>query len=199
MNGIASLTKDLGLKRLALDPQGIDDLVRRFLHDLHDRIGQPDPTAAAEGEIPDSTYLAVSGEVARSVPLGTSVAIRPFGEARVGDESYARIGVDLVGGSLNSGGLLVRDYATGQVTELVRGSETGFGWIIGADYAGVASSVYLPEDRVDLTAGRGRARAGVMWAGTGWSAFLGTSYLSEEFEGQPEGQVVGNLAVAFDF
>lgn len=166
---------------------------------LHDAQDLPDPSAAAETEIPDATYLAVSGEAARAVPLGARVAVRPFVEGRIGDESFARVGADLLGGSLNSGGLLIRDYATGHVTEAVRGDQTGFGWVLGADIAAVANSVYLPEDEVDLSPVRGRARAGLMWAGGGWTAFLGTSYLSEEFEWQDEGQVVGNFALGFSF
>jgi len=195
--GVAEIR--LGADIFFTGPQtGLSDLQER----LHERLNLPDPSIAAEDQIGDAVYLAVSGEVARGVPVGGgSLLLRPFGEARAGDETFARLGVDVLGGSLASGGLLLRDYATGQLIEGTRGARTGFGWSVGLDVAAVAGSVYLPDE--DGFPGpedtRSRARAGVMWAGETWSAFAGTSYLGEEFEGQGEGQVVGAVGVTFGF
>jgi len=168
---------------------------------LHEFQNLPDPAAAADDQIGDAAYLAISGEVARPWALGSSVELRPFAEARVGDETYVRIGADLMGGALASGGLTVRDEATGQLVEATRGPGTGFGWSAGLDLASVASSVYLPGDdgRPGPEDSRARARVGAMWAGDRWSVFAGTAWLSEEFDGQEEGQVVGALAVTIGF
>jgi hypothetical protein len=188
----------IGADLVVTGPQtGLSDLQEN----LHDAFDLPDPSAAAENQIGDAAYLAVSGEVARPVPLGASVTLRPFAAARLGDETYARIGADLVGGSLASGGLLVRDYGTGQLVEGTRGRMTGFGWSIGADLASVADSVYLPGDagRPGPNDTRSRVRGGAMWAGERWSAFAGAAWLGEEFEGQDEGQVVGSVSLTYGF
>jgi len=188
----------LGAELVLTGPQtGLSDLQES----LHDAFDLPDPSAAAEDQIGDAAYLAVSGEAARPFPLGAAVTLRPFAAARIGDETYVRIGADLVGGSLASGGLLVRDYGTGQLTEGTRGAATGFGWSLGADLASVADSVYLPGDdgRPGAEDTRGRVRGGAMWASQRWSVFAGAAWLGEEFEGQDEGQVVGTLSVTYGF
>jgi len=47
---------------------------------------------------------------------------------------------------------------------------------------------------------RGRVRAGVHWHSAGdTSVFYGLTYLSPEFEDQPEGQVTGSLKLNFNF
>ncbi|MEM1431887.1 MAG: lipid A-modifier LpxR family protein [Pseudomonadota bacterium] len=188
----------LGADLVLTGPQtGLDELQAN----LHESMSLPDPSKAAETQIGDASYLVVSGEAARAFPLGASVSARPFASARVGDETFARIGVDLVGGSFASGGLLIRDVTTGQLVEGTRGAATGFGWSLGADIASVASSVYLPDNdtfpRPENV--RSRARAGLMWAGQSWSVQGGLTWLSEEFEGQSEGQVVGEIALTIGF
>jgi hypothetical protein len=189
----------LGAEVVVTGPQtGLSDL-QENLHELQD--GLPDPSAAAEDQIGDAAYFALSGEVARPFTLGAGVQARPFAAARAGDETFARAGVDLVGGSLASGGLLLRDPVTGQLVEAVRGAATGFGWSAGLDVAAVAGSVYLPDE--DGVPGpeemRGRARLGAAWAGERWAVTLGAAYLTEEFDGQDEGQVVGALGLTFGF
>ncbi|MEO1676855.1 MAG: lipid A-modifier LpxR family protein [Pseudomonadota bacterium] len=166
---------------------------------LHEWQNLPDPSAAADEELSDAVHLTVSGEASRELALTGSIAARPFVAARVGDEIYARIGADFVGGSLNSGGLLVRDYATGALYEATRGTQTGFGWSLGVDVASVAYSAHLPTFAVDHEPTRTRARASVMWAFDRWSAFIGTSYLSEEFTEQDEGQIVGVFGLSTSF
>ena len=189
----------LGAEVVVTGPQtGLSDL-QESLHELQD--GLPDPSAAAEEQIGDAAYLALSGEVTRPFALGTGVQARPFAAARAGDETFLRGGVDLLGGSLASGGLLMRDPVTGQLVEGTRGAGTGFGWSAGLDMAAVADSIYLPDE--DGFAGpedtRGRARLGAAWAGAAWAVTLGAAYLTEEFDGQDEGQVVGALGVTFGF
>lgn len=168
---------------------------------LHEATGLPDVDEVADDQIDDALYLRLSGEAARPLALGRGVTLRPFAEARAGDETFARIGADMLGGSLASGGLLVRDEATGQVVEATRGAGTGFGWAAGLDIASVLASAYLPDE------GRwpgpddafARARLGAMWAGQRWSVFAGTAWLGPEFEGQEEGQMVGAIALTLGF
>jgi len=188
----------LGADLLFVGPQtGLDSLQRR----LHEAQGLSDPRPAAASQIDDATYPVLSGEWARTLPLGTGARLRPFAEARAGDETFARVGLDVVGGALASGGLLVREVVTGQLSEGTRGAATGLGWSAGLDVARVAASVYLPDEagRPEAEPLRARARLGAMWAGQGWSVFAGSSYLSEEFEGQSEGQIVGAVALTFAF
>jgi len=194
----AGLDYRLGADLVLTGPQtGLDELQAR----LHEAMSLPDPANAAETQIGDAAYLTFSGEAARPIALGASAALRPFAAARVGDETFARIGVDLLGGSLASGGLMIRDVTSGQLVEGTRGARTGFGWSLGADIASVAGSVYLPDDGdfPGPETARSRARAGLAWAGESWSVQGGLSYLSEEFEGQSEGQIVGAVSLTIGF
>jgi hypothetical protein len=50
-----------------------------------------------------------------------------------------------------------------------------------------------------LSMHRERLRAGVGWRGERLDAFYGLTYLSPEFEGQDEGQVLGSAHVNFRF
>ena len=173
-----------------------------YLQDhLHERTGLPDVDEVADNQIGDALYLRLSGEAARPLALGRGLTLRPFAEARAGDETFARIGADMLGGSLGSGGLLVRDEATGQLVEATRGAATGFGWAAGLDIASVLASAYLPD--ADGYPGPGdafaRARLGAMWAGRSWSVFAGTAWLGPEFDGQEEGQMVGAVALTLGF
>lgn len=194
----AGLDYRLGADLVLTGPQtGVDDLQAS----IHDAMSLPDPENAAETQIGDAAYLTLSGEAARAFALRPGISMRPFAAARIGDETFARIGVDLVGGSLASGGVLLRDVSSGQLFEGTRGAATGFGWSLGADIASVAASVYLPD--TDEFPGpeetRSRVRGGVMWAGPRWSLFGGLAYLSEEFEGQSEGQTIGTLSLTVGF
>ena len=78
---------------------------------------------------------------------------------------------------------------------VVEGVEHG-----GKDVAQVASSVYLPDDRgPGLEESRTRLRAGLNWQGESWGVQYGLTYLSEEFEGQPEGQFLGAARIKYNF
>jgi hypothetical protein len=92
-----------------------------------------------------------------------------------------------------------RDPVTGhRVPALWGPREDGLSVTLGVDAAAVAASAFLPaygpapEPRL-------RLRAGVAWQGRAWSAFYGTAWLSPEFAGQREGQVVGVIQVARRF
>ena len=176
---------------------GLSELQRK----LHKAMLLPDPSAAADEQIGDAAYLTFSGEAVRAMPFGADASLRPFAAARAGDETLARVGLDLVGGSLASGGLLLRDVSTGLLFEGTRGARDGFGWALGLDVAAVADSVYLPDDGrfPGPETGRGRLRGSVVWAGDTWSASGGLTWLGEEFEGQRAGQLVGAVGLTLAF
>ena len=69
--------------------------------------------------------------------------------------------------------LLLRDVVTGQLYRATEGDGVGLSYLLGVDGASVFDSNYLP--------------------------FYGATYLSEEFEGQTEGQVLGSLKLNFNF
>ena len=125
--------------------------------------------------------------------------LRLFAEVRAGDETLVRIGADLTFGG-GGGELLVRESVTGQRYRVLFNEEPRWNFIIGGDVAYVEDSVYLPDNiGVDLKNNRYRLRAGVNWQGATSSVFYGLTYLSEEFENQPEGQLVGSVRLKFEF
>jgi hypothetical protein len=80
------------------------------------------------------------------------------------------------------------------------GGAEGTSFSFGGDVAHVFDSVYLPADQgyspTDL---RLRLRAGLHWQKGAMGLFYGLTWLGEEFEGQPEGQLVGSLRLKILF
>ncbi len=188
----------LGADLTAVGPQtGVSDVHEWF----HDIVDAPEPQVA-ENQLPDAVYLSTTAEFARSWRLSERITLRPFFEVQTGTEDLLRIGGDLILGSVAHEDLLIRDRPTGH---LYRGTEDdrafGFSWVMGADYAYVADSAWLPESRgVARLDNRSRVRTGLHWQiAQDTSFFYGLTYLSEEFEGQPEGQLLGSLKLNFNF
>ncbi|MEM9240559.1 MAG: lipid A-modifier LpxR family protein [Pseudomonadota bacterium] len=141
-------------------------------------------------------------EAGRRFQLGTATQLRPFLEARAGTETLARVGFDLTFGHFGSSGLLVRTPTSGQRLSAVEDTPySGFSLLLGADVAYVDSSIYIASNApVRLEDYRARARAGLHWRSqAGTAAFYGVTWLSEEFNTQPEGQVVGSLQLRVKF
>ena len=90
---------------------------------------------------------------------------------------------------------------TGQRYRAVRGTGAdGLSFVLGGDVAAVASSVYLPASGlVDLAKTRSRARAGIYWQSEKFDLFYGLTWLSREFESQPEGQTLGSVNLRIRF
>ncbi|WP_240931852.1 lipid A-modifier LpxR family protein [Parasedimentitalea denitrificans] len=151
-------------------------------------------------QIPNTIRPTLVFEAGQEVDLGANLSLRPFAEARAGDETLVRVGADFSVGTVGRGELLVRESVTGQRYRAIYDSVPGYSFTFGGDIAYVADSVYLPEDRgFELTSRRDRLRAGLHWQGEKASAFYGLTYLGEEFSGQSEGQVTGSLRLKLMF
>ncbi|WP_238704931.1 lipid A-modifier LpxR family protein [Parasedimentitalea marina] len=168
---------------------------------LHGALGAPRPSdAMLAQQIPDKIRPTLVFETGQVIDFSGAASLRPFVEARAGDETLVRIGADVNVGLVGRGELLVRDPVTGQRYRAVYDSAPGYSFTIGGDIAYVADSVYLPDDRgYELTSHRDRARVGVHWQGEKASAFYGLTYLGKEFSGQSEGQVTGSLRLKLRF
>jgi len=182
---------NLGVGVAVVGPQtGLADLQAK----IHDLVGVA-PPAAAGFEVGNSMRPTAYAEVGQNKTLAGNSRVRPFVELQAGLETLARIGVDFTIGGYGKNDLLIRDVVTGQrMPGIMHGSDKGISLIVGADVAYVADSIYLPRDLgYQLSDVRLRARAGVNYEVAKGAVFYGVSYLSEEFRGQPNGQVVGSF------
>lgn len=174
--------------------------ISNFQKWIHKMLSMAEPTVI-DDQIGNGIYPTFGAEVGRKFALGDRAELRPFVQAQAGVESFVRVGGDLVIGTLGRDDLMVRDGVTGQRYRAVEGSrDQGVSFIVGGDIARVFDSALLPEDGVaTLTEDRSRLRAGVHWQGEKASLFYGVSYLSKEFDQQPEGQLVGGLNLNLKF
>ena len=188
---------DVGADLVFVGPQ---TGVGRFQSWVHGALGMGE-VGALDDQIEDAVYPTVSGELARRFALGDRVEVRPFVEARAGDETLLRAGGDLVIGGFGRNDLMLRDVATGQRFRGVAGSAlSGVSVVLGGDIARVFDSVYLPDgEAVTASDTRHRLRAGVHWQGAKSSLFYGVTYLSPEFDEQSEGQITGALSLNLRF
>jgi hypothetical protein len=189
----------LGGDLVATGPDtGLGSLHREF----HDLIGERPPSRRTlDGQLGNGLHPTLVAETGRRLALSDQVRIRPFIEGRAGAESLLRAGFDVEIGRIGQQDLQVRAISTGQRYRAIQsGDATGFSFVLGADTAHVADSIYLPEERgLVLTDSRDRLRAGVHWQGEGASAFYGLTWLGREFESQPDDQVIGSLRVNLQF
>lgn len=174
--------------------------ISNFQKWIHNMVGLDEPTVIGD-QIGNGIYPTVEAEMGRKFALGDRAELRPFVEAQAGIETFVRVGGDLVIGTLGRDDLMVRDGVTGARYRAVEGSrDLGMSFIVGGDIARVFDSVLLPSDGVaTLTEDRSRLRAGMHWQGEKASMFYGVTYLSKEFDQQPEGQLVGGLNLNLKF
>ena len=187
----------LGVDVQAIGPQtGLSD----FQNDFHDAFDMPN-APHTDQQLEDRFFLNGTASATWRYDLGESVQFRPFAEGLAGSEDLLRVGADFVVGPFGQDRLLLRDVVTGQLYSGTSKTAVGPSYVIGADIASVFDSDFLPAERgYDVVETRGRARAGMHWQfGNRASVFYGATYLSPEFEGQPEGQVVGSLKLNFNF
>lgn len=172
------------------------------LMSLHDRIHRTfggSDVDLSNYMIEDGIYLNATVEAARTLDVGRAT-LRPFVEAQAGVETFVRAGADLRFGRYDPTSFLIRDATTGQrVVGISGGSVGGFSFTLGGDVAYVHNSVLLPSTGPDHEELRYRLRGGVA---QGWGIvdfFYGVTYLSEEFEGQGEGQLEGTVSLILQF
>ena len=168
---------------------------------IHNTFSMPEPTAD-DTQWPNHLYPVISAELARPVALGGGGAeLRPFVAAQAGDESLVRFGADLAFGLRETGALWLRDDITGHRYVGVSGqSAPGTAFVLGGDVAHVFDSVYFPASGgVAAETTRTRLRAGVSTRLGEVGVFYGLTWLSREFEGQPEGQVLGSARLRMNF
>lgn len=187
---------NIGADLVAIGPQtGISG----FQSFVHRAVGMDKPDTS--DQIGNEFKPTLSGELGRSMILSDGVTLRPYVAAEAGVETLVRAGGDLVIGHFGDQSVMLRDEVTGQRYRAVAGTLTeGMSFTLGGDMARVFSSAYLPDSSgAVLGDTRTRVRAGVQWQGHVASVFYGVTYLSPEFKGQDQGQVVGSLNVNLRF
>ncbi|MEL7396216.1 MAG: lipid A-modifier LpxR family protein [Pseudomonadota bacterium] len=190
----------LGVDAVVTGSQVGLDNVQDFVHIFLG--GRDASTGVLASQLSNGIHANAVFEAGRRFHLGTATQLRPFLEARAGTETLARVGFDLTFGHFGSSGLLVRTPTSGQRLSAVEDAPySGFSFLLGADVAYVDSSIYIASNApVRLEDYRARARAGLHWRSpAGTAAFYGVTWLSEEFNTQPEGQVVGSLQLRVKF
>ncbi|WP_281968578.1 lipid A-modifier LpxR family protein [Roseovarius nanhaiticus] len=188
----------LGGDLVFVGPQTGLDGFQDFIHD--NLGGQGVGGTVRRTQIGDDIRPTAVMEVGHSTGFG-SLNLRPFAEARAGDETLVRVGADLTIGTALDGGLMVRAPVSGQRYRAVNNGLAGYAFVLGADTAYVEDSVYLPESSgFRLSDARNRVRAGVHYAApAGHRVFYGVTWLDREFKGQEEGQFVGSLRLHLEF
>lgn len=183
----------IGVDVLATGPQtGIGS----FQATVHEWLDASEPDL--DDQIENGIHPTLIASATRPLTFGDT-RVRPFVEMQAGLETFGRAGVDVLIGSYGAGGLLARDATTGVPMRADHRQAAGFSFLLGGDYTVVEHSRLLPADDGYVVKDRSRVRAGVQWADDQQRIFYGLTYLSEEFEAQREGQIVGSLTVDFAF
>jgi hypothetical protein len=187
----------LGADITAVGPQtGVTDFQKSF----HERYDMPD-IPHENNQIANGFWVSGYAEAATRVTLSELTSLRPFVAMQIGAEDLVRYGFDLRIARFGHDNLVVRDRITGHLSPATRDLVSGVALVAGADFAIVDDSRYLPRSQgYSATSTRNRVRIGLdrQFAG-GSSLFYGATYLSPEFVGQPEGQIVGSLRLDFNF
>ncbi|WP_299151417.1 lipid A-modifier LpxR family protein [uncultured Tateyamaria sp.] len=173
-----------------------------FQDAFHDTFNIRTPSDAIRDlQVGNAINPTLVAETGQRFGLSDRTSVRPFIEARVGNETLVRAGLDLTFGELGQDELLVRDNTSGHRYRAITGDWTGYSFVLGADVAYVDDSEFFTSaSTVTMEDSRERLRAGVMWqGGSGLSGFYGVTYLSEEFEEQDEGQVIGSIRFRVSF
>ncbi|MDA3859582.1 MAG: DUF2219 family protein [Roseovarius sp.] len=176
---------------------GLDDF-QDFIHDI---VGERNISGRVRRNQVDNAFRPAGVfEAGREFSYGMA-RIRPFAEARVGVEDLVRAGADITIGMLTRNELMIREPVTGQRYRAVRADRPGLAFVLGGDIAYVDNSDYLPaRSGITITEDRARLRGGAHWEGRrGGSLFYGVTWLSEEFDQQSEGQVVGSVQFRLRF
>ena len=189
----------VGADLVAIGPQ---TGVSSFVTEAHALLGFKLPRAA-EGELRNDLIPTGYFEASRLITATTTrpFQLRPFVEAQAGAETYARAGIDVFFKQNVSGDLFTRDVVTGQImTVISMQGMAGLTPMLGADIARVYDSNYLPgSSGLTLKKWRFRVRGGLRSLGRSRDVFMGVTWLSPEYEGQPEGQMIGSFSIDHHF
>lgn len=138
----------------------------------------------------------------------TDLELAPYVKASAGmRENSVRVGGDFIYGSSLEGRLWNIDSAVGALIPGGSSPRSGANWLlwVGADVGYVASDAFLDGGfsrdglsvpREELT---GRVRAGLMLEYDDFAVAYSVTWLSEEFETQDDGQVIGALTFKYRF
>lgn len=191
----------LGADMIFTGPQtGMSD----FHQKTHEAFSAPSlGDSVIDNQLGNHIFPTLTAEIGKEYQLSRTapVTMRPFAEAIAGVESLARVGVDFNYGVAGRDIAYSRDSTTGQRIPLGYGDNLGVTWSAGVDYANVIDSAYFPSYfDSELESDRFRARAGVNWHfGDRMAVYYGVTYLSEEYVGQEEGQVLGSFRLNFTY
>lgn len=168
---------------------------------LHELVGGSDlDDTVRSSQIQNQLRPTAVFEYGRRLDMGAGVTVRPFTEARLGDETLVRVGADMVIGASGQAELQVRDTVTGHRYHVAAPSGSGLALLLGVDTAYVSDSVYIPsDDPIQLSGRRDRVRAGLSYRQGDLSMFYGMTWLGPEFDSQPQGQIVGSLQLQLRF
>lgn len=171
---------------------------QRFVHEA--LLGQNIKGFAPE--LGNALYTTFLGEMAMPITISGQSRVRPFVEAEAGVETFVRAGLDIEFGGYCAGEVRIRDVSTGfRYRASAPCAETGLvSSVIGVDVTKVFGSKLLPSVRgVEPKQIRARARIGVQFDSPETSVFYGFTWLSKEFEGQTDNQLIGAINVNLRF
>ena len=178
---------------LAIGPStGMSDFQER----VHETLGFS-PPRGVERQFEDGLLLHAQSELAWPLRPADVLTLRPFLAAESGSEEILRAGIDAILGGIGHHDLWLRDPATGQPYRGIEAETTGLSLVAGLDAALLGDSVFLADA---ATLDRRRARIGLHWQpGPEVRLFYGLTWLSEEFDGQHDSQVLGALKLEFGY
>lgn len=170
----------------------------RFVRYAHSILGFEEPRAT-RNQLGNNLIPTASLEASRTLRRNTVLPfeIRPFVEAQVGSESYLRAGADAFFGQGMAGNLVTRDVVTGHImTAVSMKMLAGLTPTLGIDVTRVFNTYYLPPSSgLSFHEWRIRVRGGLRSQTEARDVFMGLSWLSPEYQGQPHGQVLGSMSV----
>jgi len=190
---------DTGVDLVIVGPQTGLSGAQDWFHDL---VSAPSVSSdVQDGQLSNAVYPTLIAQASYNSPIAGGTVFRPFIEGQLGAEDFVRVGADVMIGQSLRDDLWLRDATTGHLYAGVENAQVGYGFIVGADYTFFDDSAYFPADYgVEAEDERFRIRAGFHETlGRNASYFYGLTYLSEEYVGQREGQVVGSLKFDFNF
>ena len=167
------------------------------LHEAIDEHVAADTVLA--NQIGNQVLFGPTVEVAQTIPDGDRLAIRPFCEAYATAETLARVGADVHFGRGFSGSLFIRDPVTGQRYPVISDYENQLGFSVGGDISHVAKSAFFDGTSSPMYNRRLRVRTGLHWGQKTKQGFAGLTWLSKEFHGQPEAQILGSIRLVLRF